>query len=133
MKRIIKREDGTSILEFALVLPIFIALVLGVFDFGNGFNTYIGLSHAAREGAFWISQYPSDRAGMEARILSEASQVGLTADQITVDIEPDKQSYAAGETVTVSLHHNYQMMYGALTEYATLDLRTHTTAQILVP
>jgi Flp pilus assembly protein TadG len=35
--------------EFALVLPIFVLLCLIVFDFGRGIYTYNGISEAARE------------------------------------------------------------------------------------
>lgn len=131
MKYILKREEGTSILEFALILPIFLMLILGVFDFGNGFNTYIGMSHATREGAFWIMRYPTDRAGMEARITTEIERVGLTASDVTLSLTPDKTNYESGETVTLTLEHTYPMMYGALTEFTTINLRTRTTISVL--
>lgn len=131
MKHILRHEEGTSILEFALILPIFLMLVLGVFDFGNGYNTYIGLANASREGAVWIARYPTDRTGMVARINSEIDRVGLSSGDITYTLNPDKLSYDAGETVTVLLHHTYPMMFGAFTEFATIDLRSQTTMLVL--
>lgn len=130
MKRILHHEEGTSILEFALILPIFLMLVLGVFDFGNGFNTYIGLSNATREGALWIASYPTDLDGMNARIYTEIERVGLSADDVNIILTPSEPPYAMGETVTVTLQHNYQMMFGAITEFATVSLRTHTTITV---
>jgi hypothetical protein len=43
------RSAGQSLVEFALILPIFVLLMLAVFDFGRGIYTYNGLSEAARE------------------------------------------------------------------------------------
>jgi TadE-like protein len=43
-----RRTRGQSLVEFALILPIFVLLMLVVFDFGRGIYTYNGLSEAAR-------------------------------------------------------------------------------------
>lgn len=43
-------ERGAAAVEFAFILPILIALVGGIIDFGFVFNAQVGLAHAAREG-----------------------------------------------------------------------------------
>lgn len=45
------RERGAAAVEFALVVPILIALVLGIADFGRAYLMQSTLSMAAREGA----------------------------------------------------------------------------------
>ena len=50
-KKILSGEKGTSAVEFAIILPILVMLVFGIFEFGLAFNNYIALTHAAREGA----------------------------------------------------------------------------------
>ena len=45
-----RAEGGAAALEFALVLPILILIVLGIVEFGFAFNTQIALTQAAREG-----------------------------------------------------------------------------------
>jgi Flp pilus assembly protein TadG len=42
---------GQTLAEFALVIPIFLLIVLAVFDLGRGVFIYNGLTNAAREGA----------------------------------------------------------------------------------
>jgi Flp pilus assembly protein TadG len=37
--------------EFALILPILLMLVVGIIEFGRAYNTQIALQGAAREGA----------------------------------------------------------------------------------
>ena len=44
-----ERTRAQALVEFSLVLPIFVLLMLVVFDFGRGIYTYNGMSEAARE------------------------------------------------------------------------------------
>ncbi len=46
-----RKERGQSLVEFALIIPIFFILVLGIIDFGMALRSYITLTNAAREGA----------------------------------------------------------------------------------
>jgi len=50
-KRKNKRESGQAMLEFALVLPLFLLLIMGIIDFGFLFYNYIGMENAARNAA----------------------------------------------------------------------------------
>lgn len=49
--RLGKREKGQSLVEFALVLPILLLLILGIVDFGMAFYGLVTVNTAAREGA----------------------------------------------------------------------------------
>jgi Flp pilus assembly protein TadG len=49
--RLLAREDGQAFVEFALVLPILVALLLGIVQFGIIFNNYETMTDAARVGA----------------------------------------------------------------------------------
>ncbi|MFZ9894988.1 MAG: TadE/TadG family type IV pilus assembly protein [Burkholderiaceae bacterium] len=44
-------EKGAVALEFALILPTLLILVMGIIEFGRAYNTVISLNGAAREGA----------------------------------------------------------------------------------
>lgn len=45
------RRRGTTLLEFALIVPIFVALLLGMIQFGIYLNAAAGVVSLAREGA----------------------------------------------------------------------------------
>lgn len=45
------RERGQSVVEFALVIPILLTMVLGIAEFGVAFGTNMTLISATREGA----------------------------------------------------------------------------------
>jgi len=56
MKRMLTRlgsQDGASLVEFALVLPILALLLFAMLDFGKAFNYWIDETHLANEGARW--------------------------------------------------------------------------------
>jgi Flp pilus assembly protein TadG len=46
-------EAGVSLVEFALVLPLLLVLLLGMLDFGKAFNYWIDSTHLANEGSRW--------------------------------------------------------------------------------
>lgn len=58
MKRDISREDGATLVEFALILPVFMSLILGMFTGGLLYNQKLQLTHAAREGARYGATLP---------------------------------------------------------------------------
>lgn len=45
------RERGAAAVEFALVLPLLLTLVLGIIEFGHLYNAQIVITNAAREAA----------------------------------------------------------------------------------
>jgi Flp pilus assembly protein TadG len=45
----IKSERGQSLTEFAIILPIFLLLVCGIFDFGRLMYAYMNMNNAAQE------------------------------------------------------------------------------------
>src|SRR4051794_38371258 len=44
-------ESGTALVEFALVLPLLLVLVLGIADFGRAFNYWIDSTHLSNVAA----------------------------------------------------------------------------------
>lgn len=51
MPRYNERQKGTVLVEFAIVLPIFILILIGTIEFGIVLNDFLILQNAAREGA----------------------------------------------------------------------------------
>lgn len=49
--RAIQAESGAALVEFALLLPILLVLLLGMLDLGKAFNYWIDETHLAHEGA----------------------------------------------------------------------------------
>ena len=89
----LRNEKGASAVEFALVLPIFLMLVLGIFQFGIAFNNWIAITHAAREGARLaaVGQYDEQRVrdsapSVDIQSISVIGQGGSVGDPVTVTV-----------------------------------------------
>lgn len=126
----LRQEQGVSLVEFALILPLFLLLLLGMVDLGQGFNRYLGMLNATREGAMWLSRHPTDIPGMEARIAGELQQSGLLRENIRVTRTPQKGAYASGDLVQVTLEYQYALLFGAITQIPSLTLQTAHTIRV---
>ena len=47
------RERGQALVEFALIVPLFLVLVIGMVQFGVGLNYWLDLNRLANQGARW--------------------------------------------------------------------------------
>ncbi len=59
MRTILRRHSGQSMVEFAVLAPIFFLLLLGTIDLGRAVYIYNSISDAAREGARAAVPYDS--------------------------------------------------------------------------
>jgi hypothetical protein len=48
-------EQGQATVEFAIVLPLVLLLVVGLIEFGKAFNYWLSLNHLANEGSRWVA------------------------------------------------------------------------------
>lgn len=91
MKKILKfkrNTDGQSLVEFALVLPILIILILGMVEFGWILNGKITLTSSAREGA-------------RAAVIYESAEQASISVQNAVSKSAESSSLTEVTTVTV--------------------------------
>jgi Flp pilus assembly protein TadG len=96
--RILRRDRhgrGQALVEFALVIPIFLLLLVSIFDLGRAVFAYNTLTNAAREGARMaiVNQYkPSvleHAKGQTAIIELDDPSVSVTYWQVGSDGNPD--------------------------------------------
>ncbi len=73
-------EHGASLVEVALLLPLFLLLLLAAVDFGRACYLEIEINGAARAGAVYGSRDPTDTTGMTTVALNAAPDVpGVSA------------------------------------------------------
>ena len=77
------RGHGQSLVEFALILPVFLLIVFGIVDFGLAFDASIGISNAAREGARQGTTRPT-AAAISARVRTVAGRLNDSRLTVTV-------------------------------------------------
>jgi len=51
LTKVWKRSEGSALLEFAIVLPLLVVFIVGIYDFSGAFNEKQKIGHAAQEGA----------------------------------------------------------------------------------
>lgn len=76
-------EHGQSLVELALVLPVFLLLILGMIDLGRAAIIMTTLDGAAREGARYATLAPADSAGITAAARRTAIVTGPTPVLVT--------------------------------------------------
>jgi Flp pilus assembly protein TadG len=67
-------ESGVALVEFALVIPLLLVLLLGVLDFGKGFNYWIDETHLANEAARFavVNKNPGTSGSLQDYVLGQA-------------------------------------------------------------
>jgi hypothetical protein len=64
-----ERERGQALVEFALILPLFLLLVVGIIQFALALNFWLDMQRIANQGARWavVNEYPDcPRSGPNA-------------------------------------------------------------------
>jgi hypothetical protein len=101
-------ERGQSLVEFTLIVPIFLLLVFAIVDFGMGFHAWISVTNAAREGAR-IGSVGADSTTIEDRVRDTAG--GLDDDKLTVIVGNSTDLGGdPGESVTVDVEYEYDLI-----------------------
>jgi Flp pilus assembly protein TadG len=50
-----RAEQGQATVEFAIILPMLLLLIVGLIQFGKAFNYWLSLNHIANETARWAA------------------------------------------------------------------------------
>ncbi|MEX0801405.1 MAG: TadE/TadG family type IV pilus assembly protein [Dehalococcoidia bacterium] len=110
-KRSNRKEKGQSMVEFALVLPLFLVVMFIIADFGVGFSRWLVITNAAREGA---RMGTVGAAAAEVQDRTAATSNGLlTVSDITVNYQDfNGNGYPAdlGDAVVVSTEYDYDLI-----------------------
>ena len=98
IRAILKRKHGQAIVEFALILPVFILILLGIMEFGLVFHQYLIVTAASREGARVAALGGTDA---ETVTMVKASAASINTGQLTTTITPAAR--VKGQTVSVQV------------------------------
>src|SRR5688500_18036442 len=72
-------ERGASLVEFALILPVFMMLLLGMFTGGMAYNRRLTITSAAREGGRYAATLPTAAYGTVDLWLADVAAVVETS------------------------------------------------------
>jgi hypothetical protein len=129
------------LVEFALVLPVLLVLLLGIFEFGRVFNYWIDQTHLANVAARWaaVDRNPGPGGTLQESIRLQANteelrEGGTTSvpDPVQVCIDFPDGSADIGEPVeaTVSVDFNWMPFLGEQIGVATTTLTGSATMRL---
>lgn len=109
MRRGLRSERGSALVELALVLPLFLVLVLAIVQFGLALNHYLALTDAVRAGAraAAVSRFAADPAAA-----AEAAVRTAGGDLLGPDLEVAVTApggWERGTSVTVAASYPYEI------------------------
>jgi PKD repeat protein len=140
-----QKSRGQSLVEFALVLPVFLVFLAAALDLGRVFYANISLNNAAREGAFEASKHPdafgagqtcdgTDAGRIVCRVQLESKNSAISvADSDISTTCSNSCSAAAGSTITVNVKGSFQLVTPILSAIfggQSVPLHSAATAQI---
>lgn len=104
MKSRLKRNEGTALIELALVLMILVLLTFGVMEYGWMFFQVQQVTNAARAGAREAILPDTTNADVEAVVDTAMTDAGLSTSGYGVTITPtDVTGMSRGDPVTVAI------------------------------
>lgn len=96
---------GSTLVEFALVLPILLMLSMLLVQYGLILNTTLTLTNIAREGARYGAVHPATDAGIRNKVQQTMQNTPLKYDDVAVDISPPEgdATRTAGQPINVNI------------------------------
>lgn len=126
-----RRDDrGTAAIEFGLVLPLLVVILVGIIDYGNVYFTRLAMTNAAREGArVGVTKNETDAQG--------AALAATNAYLAQAGIDADVQSTAPSQsnpTVTVTVTMDpYEPLIGLVPTPSRLTVSTSMRWELATP
>jgi hypothetical protein len=104
------RERGQAMVEFAIIAPVFILLVVGIIQFGIGLNWWLDMQRIANQGARWavVNSYPGCPRTPAGVCTNPRLQTYLANEEISGGLNPCvdiqfPEGKAAGKPVQVTV------------------------------
>jgi Flp pilus assembly protein TadG len=109
-KTVLRGVRGDSLIEFALLLPILMLMLMGIFDLSRAFYVHSVIANAAREGARYGVAHPDDSAGVVEAI--ETFIIGLDPDELTITV-----TCPTSETIHVDITYNFYVLTPLMAQF----------------
>jgi len=106
-RKLIRRERGQTMTEFAIVLPIFLLLLLGIAQLGIAFNNYLALTDGVRAGARYGAVLRTD-ASRDSKTKAKVNQTAANLDTSKINTTLTT-TWQAGSDLTVCATYPYSI------------------------
>ncbi len=109
---IAKQKRGQSMVEFAVVIPLLLLLILAIFEFGRIYNAQIEVTQAAREGARAgvLEIYKNNDAAVKTKVKALAPSLNLTDAEIEIIWNVAAVSGDTNQSIKVTVAHDVPLI-----------------------
>ena len=125
IRRKFRAQEGQTLVEFALVVPLLLLIVFGIIQFGVAFNDYLSLTDGVRAGArkAAVSRHENDPVGVtKGAIRKAASDLDVSEDTLRIEVE---SSWRHGEDVVVKATYPFEIsLLGKVVHSGRLESKT---------
>lgn len=105
------RDRGASAVEFALVAPVLILMLLGIIAFGHAFHVQSVLSNAARDGVRVMALTDSPADARATTVSSAAPAANVSPSHITITPTSCSAAGTSGPgTATVTIRYPMELL-----------------------
>jgi len=113
-------ESGQALVEFALVMPILLILVVGIIEFGRAWNMQQVITDAAREGARKAAIFDEATTQADVENIVRSALAGGRIDPSVATITTNGWNGDRGfpATITVSVPYRFTF-FGPIMEWTT--------------
>ncbi|VXB11812.1 TadE/TadG family type IV pilus assembly protein [Arthrobacter sp. 8AJ] len=102
-------ERGAAAVEFAILLPLLLMLVLGTIEFGRAYNAQITLTNAARDG---VRVMAIGKDPVDAKRKAQTAASSLSTAIATTDITLSTDTCPVGTQVTLTIKYTLSTITG---------------------
>ncbi|CAH0193928.1 hypothetical protein SRABI83_01736 [Arthrobacter sp. Bi83] len=107
-------ERGAAAVEFAILLPLLVMLLMGIIEFGRAYNAQISLTSAARESVrvMAISNNPTSAKAAAVNAAGSLHPALRTTDVGITTTAASPALCAVGANATVTINYSLSTMTG---------------------
>lgn len=103
-------ERGQSIIEMAIIMPLILFIMAGVFDFGRVIHAYVVVVNATREASFAGAAEQLSDSSLQTLIDEELARGGVSNGTPTTTITYADSGSPAVQTLTVTLAYEVPLV-----------------------
>jgi Flp pilus assembly protein TadG len=110
----LRRENGQALVEFTLLIPVILFVIMAIAQFGDLYNHYVSITDATRAGARMaaVSRTATDPSGAAVQAVRDSAHQ-LDQTKLTVTVSPSPP-WTSGQQVTVTATYPYALNIAGL-------------------
>ena len=110
----IRTEGGQALVEFTLLIPVLLFVVIAIAQFGDLYNHYVSITDATRAGARMavVSRTATNPSGVAIQAVRDSAHT-LDQTKLTVTVTP-APPWTTGQQITVTASYPYALNIAGL-------------------